>query len=187
MTPSEHQIGFMTHLKKREMTARKTDLQDVKVLGVRPALKDKELRPQRAVVREGSNEAFFSCNLPKMTTLHLLRMTRSLKTIPLGSSSSTTGKNKARALRKVGSQTWFMTRAMNSLLPTLTSTLALLLHQVPGTAGNHPGMTARCDTPVRLIGRSSRAMTGRFSRIIYTSLDLATLKLLRDIPSFLTW
>ena len=43
------------------------------------------------------------------------------------------------------------------------------------------------DIPVRLIGRNFRAMTGQFSRTMYTSLDLVTLELLRDIPVLLAW
>ena len=162
-------------------------LQDVRVSGARRALKDRAARAQPVNIEEASNEPFIPSGHLKTMTLRPLPTTRLSKTIPLGSSLSITGKSKARALRKVGSRMCVMTRAMNSSLPTSTSTLAPLLRQVPGTAGNQPGMIANRDMPVRPIGRSFRAMTGRFSGTTCILLDLVALKLLRDIPLPLTW
>ena len=187
MAPLEHQRGFIPHLTKGKMIARKADLQDVRVSGAQPALKDRSLRSQVAIMKVDGNEPIFRCILPKMMTHRPLLTTRSSKTTPPGSSISITGKSKARALRKVGSWTYLMTRATDSLLPTSMSMPAPLLRQASGTAGNQLGMIADRDIPVRLIGRNFRAMTGRFSRTMHTSLDLVTLNLLRDIPVLLTW
>ena len=183
MTPLERQRDFIAHLTKGEMITRKVDFQDVRVSGARHALEAREPGPQAVIMTGDSNGPFFPSSLPKMMTVRLSPTIRSWKTIPLGSSISITGKSKARALRKMGSWTCLMTRAMSSSLPTSTSMLAPLPRQGPGTAGDQAGMIVNRDIPMRLIGRSFRAMTGRFSRTMCTSLrGLITLKLLRDIP-----
>ena len=183
MTLWERRRGFIARLMKGEMIARKAVLQDVRVPGAQPAPKDRGLRSHPAIMRGDSNEPLFSSSL---MTHHLLWMTRSSMTIPLGSSIFIAGKSKARALRKVVSQTSLMTRATDSLLPTSMSMPAPLLLQASGTAGNLPGMITDRDTPVRPIGRGFRAMTGRFSRKMYTSLDLVALNLLCNISLLLT-
>ena len=115
------------------MIARKAVLQDVRVSGAHPALKDRCLRSQAATMKGDGNEPIFSCSLPKMVTHRPLLTTRSSMTIPFGSSISTAGKSKARALRKVANLAYLMTRATDSLLPTSMSTPAPLLRQASGT------------------------------------------------------
>ena len=150
---------------------------------MQPAPKDRGLRSHPAIMRGGSNEPLFPSSL---MTHHPLRTTRSSMTIPIGSSVSIAGKSKARVLRRVASRTYLVTHATDSLLPTSMSMPAPPLRQASGTAGNLPGMTANRDIPVRPIGRSFRAMTGRFSSTMFTSLGLVTLNLLCDIPLLLT-
>ena len=143
--------------------ARNADhLQDAGVSGAQRAL---EHRGRLATMTGVSNER----SMP-WKTLPLLTI-RLSKTISPGSRVSITGGRKGRMLGKAGGQRYLTDRATNSSLRTSMSTLARLLRQTLGTVGNPPGMVGNRDNPVHSSGPNFRAITGRFLRTAYTSLD----------------